>query len=556
MSAHLIVFWNILHGTKGWDNLSLLPQYKGQPSMKPYYRGYNAPPGGPVDGYLEEERGQSTCSITWTNPSIKEAWWKFPLKSIANVAYLEIYFRSSTPNRHVGFSVFIFNNSSYIPPVNPSQHKVFSHNISTCIEHVTNVPINKETQGIALYNTRDPLVNTTCEGFDPRFATIEICEVKVMGCPSQHFGENCTLCDKKCRSRMCDAFNGSCTYGCENKFMEWPECSVCKEGLFGQDCESHCGQCIIGTFCDRVTGICPDGCQDPWNGSLCNVCKEGYYGQTCKDACGNCRNGTFCNPTTGICPDGCEEHWDGLTCKECKNGNYGQNCDFNCGRCTNGTFCDNITGICTEGCEDHWNGTLCNVCLDGFYGHHCKNKCGLCLTRMLCNKLTGVCPTGCKDNWTGPRCDECEDYKYGPNCVFNCGHCKDGKPCSKLNGHCEAGCVSGWGGLFCSKESSCTENLNADSGISKASTAIISIVSTFVVVTLLYAVVARIVYDKMKHMIPLTGKNPKDIISGKLDDHLVDTNIDPTYQKITKQSENSFYQELRIYKNDDFVQNK
>ncbi|XP_061180603.1 uncharacterized protein LOC133189217 [Saccostrea echinata] len=179
--TYLFFCGNIVNVSKGWDNLSLLPEYKGQASMYPEYSGYNAPAGNAVDGYLEKDHGLSTCSITWANPSVKKAWWKFPLKTMANVAYLEVYFRYSTLNRHVGFSVFVFNDSSYIPPSNASQHKVFAHNISTCPERVTNVTINEEIQGIAIYNSKDPPVSTACSGYESTFATIELCEIKLMG---------------------------------------------------------------------------------------------------------------------------------------------------------------------------------------------------------------------------------------------------------------------------------------------------------------------------------------------------------------------------------------
>ncbi|XP_062619828.1 uncharacterized protein LOC134281365 [Saccostrea cucullata] len=212
--------------TKGLENLSQLDTFRGIASQSSSYYStsrYNADKA--VDGILEDAGGEETCSITVGNHGEEEAWWKLPFKQMSNVAYLEIYFRSSTVNRHVGFSVFVFNNSAYIPPSNPSQHKVFTHNPSKCLERVTNVTINKVTQGIALYNPKEPTSRTVCRGFEPNFATIEVCEVNVMGCPSKHYGDNCTLCDVKCRDRQCDAFNGSCIYGCSETVTETPYCS-------------------------------------------------------------------------------------------------------------------------------------------------------------------------------------------------------------------------------------------------------------------------------------------------------------------------------------------
>ncbi|XP_061180600.1 cell death abnormality protein 1-like [Saccostrea echinata] len=344
---------------KGKDNLSSLPAYKGHASQSRTYSGYNAPADRAVDGYLQEER-ENTCSITLAKPEFKAAWWKFSLKRMSNIAYLEIYFRRSTVNRHVGFSVFVFNDSSYIPPSNAFQHKVFIHNTSTCLERVTTVTVNRESQGIALYNSKEPPVNTSCAGYEPAFATIEICEVKVMGCPSQHYGENCTSCDPKCRDRHCEAFNGSCIYGCSNTVIESSDCSVCKKGYYGQSCELNCGKCSIGTFCDNITGICPEGCQDHWTGFLCDACPDGFYGAACELNCGKCSNGSFCDNVTGICSQGCQDHWNGSSCDDCVAGFYGQTCENFCGNCGNGTYCNTSSGICPDGCEDQWDGLMCN----------------------------------------------------------------------------------------------------------------------------------------------------------------------------------------------------
>ncbi|XP_062568548.1 uncharacterized protein LOC134230723, partial [Saccostrea cucullata] len=206
------------------ENLSQIDSIKSTPSQSTSYdNGHHAEKA--VDGQLQVGVDESTCSFTIGGQNVTEAWWKLSLREMSNVAYLEIYFRSSTPNRHVGFSVFVFNDSSYIPPSNSSEHQVFKHDTKTCIDRVMNVTINKETQGIALYNSRYKPVNTNCPGYEPSFATIEICEVKVMGCQSKHFGKNCTPCNPKCRNRQCDVFNGSCIAGCSNNVIQSKDCS-------------------------------------------------------------------------------------------------------------------------------------------------------------------------------------------------------------------------------------------------------------------------------------------------------------------------------------------
>ncbi|XP_062568546.1 multiple epidermal growth factor-like domains protein 10 isoform X2 [Saccostrea cucullata] len=224
-----------------------------------------------------------------------------------------------------------------------------------------NVTINRVTRGIALFNSRDPMLNTSCEGFEPSFASIEICEVKVMGCGFQQYGENCTSCPLKCMNQECDAFDGSCKYGCSNKLLKSPDCMVCVNEFYGLNCTEKCGHCKSGTYCNKLTGICEEGCEDHWEGSTCNVCKNGFYGDNCTKTCGHCKPGTYCHKVTGICQEGCDDHWNGSQCNECRAGFFGRGCERPCGSCRNGTFCDTITGKCPEGCEGDWIGIICYV---------------------------------------------------------------------------------------------------------------------------------------------------------------------------------------------------
>ena len=85
----------------------------------------------------------------------------------------------SAVNRHVGFSVYVFNESNFVPS-NGSGHTVFSQNITTCPQRVMNITVNRLTKGIALFIAKEPPVNTSCSGYTT-FATIEVCEVQVLG---------------------------------------------------------------------------------------------------------------------------------------------------------------------------------------------------------------------------------------------------------------------------------------------------------------------------------------------------------------------------------------
>lgn len=43
-------------------------------------------------------------------------------------------------------------------------------------------------------------------------------------------------------------------------------------------------------------------------------CKDGFYGQNCSTACGNCANSAVCNKDNGTCPTGCQENWEKPLC--------------------------------------------------------------------------------------------------------------------------------------------------------------------------------------------------------------------------------------------------
>ncbi|XP_056002498.1 multiple epidermal growth factor-like domains protein 10 isoform X2 [Ostrea edulis] len=328
-------------------NLAQMTEYGGQASQSSTYPDQPWTADKAVDGYLQHDNNESTCSFTqmYTSPT---AWWKFSWRKTANVAYLEIYFR----NRSAGIHVI---------PTSYSPNKVFTQGSSPCPTRVLNVTVNKATRGIALFNTKKPPVVTNCEGYRYRhpYATIETCEVKIMGCPYAHFGENCTPCGL-CQDGLCDVFNGSCIQGCSTHVMNPPLCIHCKNGFYGRNCRETCGKCRTRTRCDDVTGTCPAGCQDHWSGPKCDVCQDGFHGSDCTLSCGHCRHGTHCNKTTGICTEGCQRKWNGTKCDGCETGQYGEDCTQKCGKCQAGTQCDIITGICPEGCQDSWTGSKCN----------------------------------------------------------------------------------------------------------------------------------------------------------------------------------------------------
>lgn len=47
----------------------------------------------------------------------------------------------------------------------------------------------------------------------------------------------------------------------------------CSSGYYGFDCIERCSYCINNEACEHVSGFCPRGCMDGYNGRHCNICK-------------------------------------------------------------------------------------------------------------------------------------------------------------------------------------------------------------------------------------------------------------------------------------------
>ncbi|XP_078329746.1 uncharacterized protein LOC111117117 isoform X2 [Crassostrea virginica] len=383
----------LIRETNTLENLALNPDFKGIPTQSTsYIDDYHAE--NAVNGKFYEEGDKSACSFTVANLPRWRAWWKLPLKKLSNVAYLQIYFRESTVNRHVGFSVYVFNESHFVPPSTGSGYTVFSHNTTTCPHRVMNITVNRLTKGIALYNAKDSPVNASCPGYTT-FTTFEVCEVQVLGCCNKDFQDVCQPCDPKCFNNLCASHNGSCIYGCSNDHKKAPNCTNCIIGNYGKDCHRRCGHCKNGTHCDISSGKCPEGCEEHWNGSLCDSSMK----------CSHCKMGTNCNNTTSICEAGCQEHWGEPKCDVCQDGYYGEECKFSCDKCKNEAFCDNTTGDCHNGCQENWLGSRCDIRKKGICGSNCTQLCDLCRNESVCYNITGECSQGCKDHWNGSRDD-------------------------------------------------------------------------------------------------------------------------------------------------------
>ncbi|XP_061170435.1 uncharacterized protein LOC133179758 [Saccostrea echinata] len=223
-----------------------------------------------VDGNTKQDH-LPTCAIADYNRNYKSVWWKVWLNRKFNIAYLEIYLRSGTTSRATGFYIYTYEDELYVPPTGNTGSLVYHHNpMSGCPTSLQNITVNKLAQGVAFFNERLAGFKSSCSGAEVTRTSVEICEVRVMGCEQNRYHFGCTnACSVKCKDRHCDAFNGSCIYGCSDPSAMSLDCIVCDDGTHAVDgiCE-QCGHCKDDTQCDKETGSCSTGCKENWIGNL------------------------------------------------------------------------------------------------------------------------------------------------------------------------------------------------------------------------------------------------------------------------------------------------
>jgi hypothetical protein len=82
------------------ENLARKPEFQGTPSQSSSYDPPLSQADNAVDGNFQNESSAQSeyddCSFTVANSIISSAWWKLPLRMMANVAYMQIYFRSGS----------------------------------------------------------------------------------------------------------------------------------------------------------------------------------------------------------------------------------------------------------------------------------------------------------------------------------------------------------------------------------------------------------------------------------------------------------------------------
>ncbi|XP_078327493.1 uncharacterized protein LOC111112924 [Crassostrea virginica] len=437
----LLVTWvsgfaNLAHDTakalQGTANMS-------EPPQKPAWSAGNA-----VDGNTDQEL-LTTCVIMDYSRNYKSVWWKVRLQNRFNVAYLEVYFRGSTITRASGYYFYSYDSTEVFDPNSPNPNNMVYHNdpMSGCPASIQNITVNRLAQEIVFINKRPTGYRSNCTGADWEQTTVEICEVKVMGCEAIRYSNGCgKVCENKCKLHQCDVFNGSCIYGCTDANALTIDCVVCQDGQYISNklCKSCQGHCKDGAPCSKLTGRCDDGCSNYWTGTFCEKCPLGYYGDDCNTVCGKCAGNDVCNNHTGDCHGECLGNWQKPKCNECSDGYYGNNCDITCGFCLQGSVCNKLNGTCENGCINHFKEPRCAVCRDGFYNSRCTSQCGKCVNDAPCDKVTGECRNGCQQHFEPPLCQVCEEGFYNRRCNSLCGKCLNNEPCDKVTGECRNGC--------------------------------------------------------------------------------------------------------------------
>lgn len=315
------------------------------PDQSKYYGSEKA-----VDG-LYTDRMYTGGQCTINADGYYTAEWRVDLGNVLNISYIKIFYRTlnqdpgSFVKRMAGFYLYISNITS-----KDSGHLCYKDETrgSPSVNQIIHCPIYGRY--VIYYNERSPSNNPS---YLSQYAYNELCEVEVYGYRGS-YGDCCqNPCPHHCRDRECDAYTGHCR-----------ECMI---GYYGNNCSNKCSTtCNVAERCDKISGRCDGGCKPGWTGNTCDQmkkCKDGYFGFECRSKCGQCLEAKHCHRTNGSCLNGCSHGYRGDYCNEtCPSGLFGLYCTNRCDTyCTGNESCDPVTGICSEGCKKGWSGLMCGL---------------------------------------------------------------------------------------------------------------------------------------------------------------------------------------------------
>ncbi|KAL5022721.1 hypothetical protein ScPMuIL_001876 [Solemya velum] len=482
LSLTTITVCCLLVGVAG-QYINLAQEYRSDVKQSSTYvpddKAYTGDAENAVDGNTDQTVANGHCSHT-THDDL--AWWWIGFTGKVHIDRIIIYHRNeleSSLERFIGSRIYTSderkacrNNLVYTQTSNPTATYPW--------QDVFNISVGASGVSLSVCQSK---------GF------VQLCEVLIMGCPYDKYGNQCNLTCGQCDQATCSLSDGTCPGWCKGQYMG-PKCdkpcSVCKYSDCNKDgCRYGCVDGKHGDYCDLP---CPTNCKDGTCGQYtghCSGCTVGHWGDDCQQNCSvNC-NSAACGQSDGQCTDGC------------KLGYYKSKCDGRCGHCVNGS-CQQDTGVCDGNCLGGYWGSNCNnscpencgdqtcskntgtcdgECRRGYWGVYCNKTCSISCKESVCIKDTGACVScpigrwgqqcnttcpahcvestcdisngscvnGCTDGYRGNNCaEECIDGYYGTNCTGQCGNCADGnQTCHHTNGTCLLGCTRPFIGHLC-----------------------------------------------------------------------------------------------------------
>ena len=166
-----------------------------------------------------------------------------------------------------------------------------------------------------------------------------------------------------CSDGFYPGVNKDCTSKCPSTCKtctSYYRCDTCKEGFFNKGGFYDCRYRVCPENCQCINGecvACKEGfydtntnCTSECPNDDCSQCRPGMFGKQCEHLCSTGCRDNACEIKTGKCD--CSDYFSGDMCTECVRGKHGVSCDKTCPDDCNNTVCGKTLGDCTEGCND------------------------------------------------------------------------------------------------------------------------------------------------------------------------------------------------------------
>ncbi|WAQ98764.1 SREC-like protein [Mya arenaria] len=199
--------------------------------------------------YLDEDLLRCTCSVTGEKSFPR--WWEMDFGSMHLIGLFIVTGRIEVNVQSTNLTAFISNNTM-------ETNKSTQVNSSTGT--TVGLHVRLDPPRIAQY------INIKKED---TIDVMTICEVEVFesNCEMGYFGDKCL---RRCHCKgPCDVLSGNCNE-CDPGWYP-PTCeTACEDGTYGTNCNMKCGDCFPNKICDKLSGICPNGCMVGFKGTTCS----------------------------------------------------------------------------------------------------------------------------------------------------------------------------------------------------------------------------------------------------------------------------------------------